>query len=121
VQIDCRLRFLYPESVQAEPSLSSLLRGTGEDFGSTRRCAKCFRCHWASANAAVGTMACYHFSGRERGSRGLVLFGSLHFSDVDVSSASRVAARSERGKSRFRNLYCLVSLTTQSAARIPTA
>jgi len=81
----------------------------------------CCRRRWASTNAALGAMALHRFSGRERSLCDLVLLGSLDFSDVDVSSAPRMAVRKELDKTRIWDLHRLVSPTTQSAARIPTA
>jgi hypothetical protein len=69
----------------------------------------------------MGTMARYDSSGRERSFSDLVLFGSFDFSDVDVGFTPCVAVRSEYDRTRIRNLRCLVSLSTESAARIPTA
>jgi hypothetical protein len=45
----------------------------------------------------------------------------LIFSDVDVSSAPTVAVCKEHDRTRIRDLHFLVSRTTRSAARTPTA
>jgi len=120
-RVIANLDFYIRNASRLDLHFFSVLRGYGGDFRTNRLRARCFRRRWASANAALGTMARHRFGGRWRSLCDSVLFCSFVFWAVDVSSASRMAKRKEHDTTWIRNLHCLLSVAAQDQARVPTA